>query len=112
MNKNITTRDYELFNTSDLQEWYALRVIEPILTSLEKFQKRDSEWTLSRILNLTLNVNKYNPLHAGYYIELPREIKIKKVIINVQSLNNAWSVIADLKITQIENSHIRIMQPC
>jgi len=40
---------------SDLQEWYASRVIEPILASLEEFQERDSGWTLSRILNLTLN---------------------------------------------------------
>jgi len=27
--------------------------------SLEEFQERDSNWILSRILNLTLNVNKY-----------------------------------------------------
>ena len=28
-------------------------------------------------------MNKYNPLHAGYHIELLREIKIKKAVINV-----------------------------
>jgi len=42
----------------------------------------DSGWMLRHILNLILNVNKYNPLHAGYHIEL-REIKIKKAVINV-----------------------------
>jgi len=41
--------------------------VEPTLTSLEKFQERDSGWTLSHILNLTININKYNPLHAGCY---------------------------------------------
>ncbi|KYM93248.1 hypothetical protein ALC53_00184, partial [Atta colombica] len=59
---NIVFNDQ--FITSDLHEWYAWRVVEPILTSLEEFQERDSGWTLSRNLNLTFNVNKYNTLHA------------------------------------------------
>jgi len=98
-NKSITTRNYELFRSSDLQEWYDSRVVESILTSLEEFQERDSGWALSRIINLLINVNKYNPLHAGCYIELPREIKLKRAVINVQSMDNAcfaWSVVAAL----------------
>ena len=99
LNKSVSMKNYELFNSFDLQEWYALRIVEPILASLEKFQERDSGWTLSRILNLTVNINKYNPLHAECHIELPREIKMKKAIIHVQSLDNAyfvWSVVAAL----------------
>jgi len=98
-NKSITTRNYELFRSSDLQEWYELRVVEPTLASLEEFQERDSGWALSRIINLLININKYNPLHAGCYIELPREIKLKKAVINIQSIDNAcfaWSVVAAL----------------
>jgi len=37
VNKSITTRNYKLFRSSDLQEWYQSRVIEPTLTSLEEF---------------------------------------------------------------------------
>jgi len=98
-NKSIATRNYELFRTSNLREWYELRVVEPILASLEEFQERDSGWALSRILNLTVNANKYNPLHAGCYIKLPREIMMKRAVINVQSMDNAcfaWSVVAAL----------------
>jgi len=98
-NKSIATRNYELFRTSNLREWYELRVVEPILASLEEFQERDSGWALSRILNLIVNANKYNPLHAGCYIKLPREIMMKRAIINVQSMDNAcfaWSVVAAL----------------
>jgi len=99
-NKSIATRNYELFRSSDLQEWYESRVVEPTLTSLEKFQERDSGWALSRIINLLINnINKYNPLHAGCYIELPREIKLKRAVINVQTTDNAcfaWSVMAAL----------------
>ena len=95
-NKSINTRNCELFQTSNLRERY---VIEPTLTSLEEFQERDSGWALSRILNLIVNVNKYNPMHAGCWVEIPREIKLKKAVINVQSMDNAcfaWSVVAAL----------------
>jgi len=39
-NKSIATENYELFRSSDLQEWYESRVVELTLTSLEKFQER------------------------------------------------------------------------
>jgi len=87
-NKSIATRNYELFHSTDLQEWYELCVVEPFLASLEEFQEHDSEWALSRIINLIINVNKYNPLHAGCRIELPREIKMKRAVINVQSASS------------------------
>jgi len=98
-NKSIDTRNCELFPTSNLQEWYERHIIEPILVSLEEFQERDSGWALSRILNLTVNVNKHNPLHAGCWVEIPREIKLKKAVINVESTDNAcfaWSIVAAL----------------
>ena len=49
----ISVRNYELFNSSDLQEWYASRIIELILASLEEFQERDSVIS-SHILNWLL----------------------------------------------------------
>jgi len=48
-------------------------------------------------------VNKYNPLHAGCYIKLPREIMMKRAVVNVQSMNNtcfAWSVVAALHLVE------------
>ncbi|XP_076638287.1 uncharacterized protein LOC143350221 [Colletes latitarsis] len=98
-NKSVNTKNCELFRLSDLREWYDLRVIEPILASLDEFQERDSGWALSRILNLIVNVNKYMPMHAGCAIQLPREVRLKKAVINVCSTDNAcfaWSVVAAL----------------
>ncbi|XP_070155847.1 uncharacterized protein [Polyergus mexicanus] len=98
-NKSVNTRNYELFRTSDLHEWYERRVVEPTLASLEEFQERDSGWALSRIFDLTVNINKYNPMRAGCHIKLPREITMKRAVINVQSKDNAcfaWAVVAAL----------------
>ncbi|XP_076666300.1 uncharacterized protein LOC143367916 [Andrena cerasifolii] len=97
--KSINTRNCELFGTSDLQEWYQRCVIEPTLASLEEFQERDSGWALLQILNLIVNVNKYNPLRAGCHFKLPREILMKKATISVRSEENAcfaWVVVAAL----------------
>ncbi|XP_043264198.1 uncharacterized protein LOC122404328 [Colletes gigas] len=97
--KSINTRNRELFHASDLHEWYQQYITEPILASLEEFQERDSGWALIQILNLTINVNKYNPLRAGCHFKLPREIMLKRATINIQSSDNtcfAWAVVAAL----------------
>lgn len=106
MDKSINTRNYEILLVSDISEWYDKHVIESTMSSLEEFQERDSGWALSRILNLMINVNKYNPLHAGCHINLPREIMLKRAVVNVQSNDNAcfaWSVVAGLYPT---NKHV------
>ncbi|XP_067204246.1 uncharacterized protein [Linepithema humile] len=97
--KTIATKNCELFPTSDLNEWYTKHVVDVILASLEEFQERDSGWALSRILNLTVNVNKLNPLRAGCHIELPWQIMLKRAVVNVKSNDNAcfaWAVVAAL----------------
>lgn len=98
-NKSINTRNYVLYQTTSLCEWYEQHVIEPTLTSLEEFQERDSGWALSRILDLMVNVNKCNPMRAGCHAEVPREIAMKRAVINVRSTDDAcfaWSVVAAL----------------
>ncbi|KYN02533.1 hypothetical protein ALC62_06651 [Cyphomyrmex costatus] len=71
---SINSKNCELYPASNVREWYVSRVIEPTLASLEEHQERDSGWALSRILNLTVNVNKLNPMHAGCYVEVPKVV--------------------------------------
>ncbi|XP_071652313.1 uncharacterized protein [Temnothorax longispinosus] len=102
-NKSICTNNIELCRTSHLRDWYERHVIEPTLAKFEEFQERDSGWALTRILNLTVSVNKYNPLRAGCHLELPKDIKVKNAMINVLSMDNAcfaWSVVAALHPTE------------
>ncbi|XP_067208761.1 uncharacterized protein [Linepithema humile] len=97
--KTIATKNRELFPTSDLNKWYTKHVVDAILMSLEEFQERNSEWALSRILDLTNNINKFNPLLAACHIKLPREILLKRAVVNVQLTDNAcftWAVVAAL----------------
>ncbi|XP_077262575.1 uncharacterized protein LOC143897644 [Temnothorax americanus] len=73
--KSIVTRNEQLLQASDLSEWYDKRVRDAILAELDEFQERDSGWALSRILNLTVNVNKCNPMRVGCWMEIPRDLK-------------------------------------
>ncbi|KYN18651.1 hypothetical protein ALC57_09033 [Trachymyrmex cornetzi] len=98
-NKSIITKNNEIYQCTNMHEWYEQHVVEPILASLEEFQERDNGWTLSRILNSTVNVNKLNPMRAGCHIEVPREIASKRAVISVYTTDNAcfaWSVVAAL----------------
>jgi len=73
--KSINIRNYQLFQTSNLHEWYECHVIEPTLAILKKFQECDSKWALTRILDLTVNVNRYNSMRAECYVKLLRDIE-------------------------------------
>ena len=56
-----------------------------------------------RILNLTVNGNKYNQLRAGCCYKLPRDLLLKNATISVQSPDNAcfaWAVVAALHPTE------------
>jgi len=46
-NKSINTKNYEIFQISNLCEWYERQVIESTLAALE-FHERDSEFSILR----------------------------------------------------------------
>jgi hypothetical protein len=97
--KSIATPNRQLFRASDLREWYEKHVRDAILASLDEFQERDSGWALSRILNLTVNVNKCNPMRVGCWMKIPLGIRLKNAVVNVLSENDtcfARAVVAAL----------------
>ncbi|KYQ58433.1 hypothetical protein ALC60_02578, partial [Trachymyrmex zeteki] len=62
-------------------------------------RSKSSKNALSQIPNLTVNVNKLNPMRARCHIKVPREIAMKRAVISVCTMDNAcfaWSVIAAL----------------
>ena len=69
------------------------------MLDLGSFQERYSGWSLRKILHLSININKYNPLRAGSYIKLPKQIANKKACVNVQNFDDmcfAWAVVSAL----------------
>ena len=55
---------------------------------IESFAHGGSGWIFQSIEKLPLNVDKNIPLNGSSYIDLPKEIKTKKAIINVKNKDN------------------------
>ena len=54
-----------------------------LIEKMNTFQERDSGWSLSEIIHLEVNINKYQPIRGSLYIPLPKIIADKKACINI-----------------------------
>ncbi|XP_030745136.1 uncharacterized protein LOC115874172 [Sitophilus oryzae] len=97
--KYLNTKNAPVYQDTDFDIWFKEHVTDPLLVKLSDFQENASGWALSRVINLSVNINKYNPLHAGSYIDLPKSIKSKKACVNIQNSDDmcfAWAVTSAL----------------
>ncbi|XP_043470382.1 uncharacterized protein LOC122503769 [Leptopilina heterotoma] len=93
------TKANSIFPTTLLDDWFDENIKHPILHSVEEFYAKGSNWNLQSIIRLEINVNKYNPMRASSYIDLPIKIKNKHACINVQNNDNEcfkWAVLSAL----------------
>lgn len=54
---------------------FCYNVRYPILSDMDEFQEKDSEWTLHSIVKVEGNINKLNPMKGSPYIDLPPRMK-------------------------------------
>ncbi|XP_030762881.1 uncharacterized protein LOC115887564 [Sitophilus oryzae] len=81
--------------TKDLVEEF-LTIID---NKADEFAEKDSGWILLNLLFLEININKFNPLRASSFIELPPEITQRQAVVNIRNNDDycfAWSVVAAL----------------
>ena len=89
----------ELYNTSKGE----------ILENIAKYSSNGSNWRVSSILKMDINVINYNPLSASSWIELSNPLKEKKAIINMQNNDNEcfkWCVTRALNMKKKNNERI------
>ena len=70
-----------------------------MLEKMATFQKKSSGWRLRSIIRLELHTMRYNPLRGETYIPLPKELAVKKAIINMKNSDNRcflWCVLRAL----------------
>ena len=96
--KNFKTSNEIITPASNLDEFYE-EAVQNILSEMEVFEMRGSQWVLNQILNLELRINKYNQLRGRSYMPLPPTLANKKAIINVKNKDNKcflWAVLSAL----------------
>ncbi|EDO34977.1 predicted protein, partial [Nematostella vectensis] len=68
----------------------------PLIGLVEKFQKQGSGWQFDRVEYFDINIDPFDPLSGSSYVELPKELAVKKAIINVRNENDhkcfKWAV--------------------
>lgn len=97
--KHFVTKSQPILLSTDLDRWYQDNIYEEVLTKAEEFADRDSGWSMTEIVNLTFNINKYSPISGGTFFELPKFIQNKKAVINIQSDDEycfLWAITAAL----------------
>lgn len=58
---------------------------DTLCNRISEFEKKDSGWSLSKIVCIDMNINKFNPLRGTSYIELPHDVQTKKAVVNVKN---------------------------
>ncbi|KAF2885890.1 hypothetical protein ILUMI_20282, partial [Ignelater luminosus] len=74
-------------------------VQDDLIVQLEDFQEEESGWTLKSVVNLAININRYEPIRGSSYMPLPPEIVKKQAVINVKNNDDAcfaWAVVSAL----------------
>ncbi|GBM80043.1 hypothetical protein AVEN_202551-1 [Araneus ventricosus] len=72
------TRNSIIVKYTDLDEFYD-NTVEKILAEVDDFEGRGSGWSLDKIKQLELAINKYDPLKGASYMDLPEELKKKQL---------------------------------
>ena len=88
-----------ILESTDTHEIYQ-EMSDEIEEEIQKVQEAEgSGWVFVEIENLTLHTSIWNPINAGSYIDLPKELKNRKAIINMQNEDDKcfmWSVLRAL----------------
>ena len=84
---------------TDTVEIYHDMITEILEAILKVEQAEGSGWLFLKVENLTLKTNIWDPIKASSYIDLPKELKNKKAIINMKNEDNKcflWCVLRAL----------------
>ena len=88
-----------ILESTDINEIYQ-EMSDEIEEEIQKVQEAEgSGWVFVEIENLTLHTSIWNPINAGSYIDLPKELKNRKAIINMKNEDDKcfmWSVLRAL----------------
>ncbi|XP_071152225.1 uncharacterized protein [Mytilus edulis] len=71
--------------------------IKKMYTSFIEYQRQGSNWTVDKVVDLTIHMARYRPLKGSSYIPLPIKLRSKHAIVNVKNKDSKcfmWSILA------------------
>ena len=74
----------EILPATDIDE--ALQeVFKSLMKKIDEYMSRGSCWILHELLRLDLHTYEYIPLRGSTYITLPKDLKAKQAVINIEN---------------------------
>ena len=98
----LREKDPQIFNRNSDEEEIKKEYddyVEKMKEKIESWSENGSGWEVDTIMEVYVNVARYQPLRGGTYFPPPQELKNKKAIINVQNKDNEclkWALRAAL----------------
>ena len=74
----------EILAATDIDE-VLQSIYDQLLKKIDDFESRGSGWILHKLSRLDLHTYIYDPLRASTYIPLPKDLKAKRAVINIQN---------------------------
>ena len=74
----------EILEGTDIDEGLHL-ITNQLMKKIDDFEERGSGWVLHELSRLDLNTYIYDPLRASTYIPLPKDLKAKHAVVNIQN---------------------------
>ena len=97
-------------NTNDIEEMFD-EGVEKIKSSFLEYQREGSGWQLETVLHIDLGLVTYKPLKGASYLPLPKRIRNKKAVLNIQNRDQkcfTWSILAALYPVHYHNHPSRV----
>lgn len=99
--KHFNTKNFVVDKNSDLKKLYNDFIIDKIMDKLQSFEEKDSGWSIYEVLQLKVNINKYDPINCGIstFVHVPQFIRNKHCVLNIQNNDMycfLWSIVAFL----------------
>lgn len=82
---HIPSKMLEIYSNTDLEKHFQTNVIDFVIEKVDEVMIEGSGFTLSKIIQLSTQFFKYEPLKASGFIELPKILKWKRAIVNLKN---------------------------
>ncbi|VDI51899.1 Hypothetical predicted protein [Mytilus galloprovincialis] len=93
-----------IFETTNLEQEID-DAVEKIKETMSKYQREGSGWVFSQIKRLDIHFSKFKPLAGSSFIALPKQLLLKKAIINVKNTDNQcfkWAILSALHHDEVD----------
>lgn len=104
----LTTSNKVVGLETNLSEHYQKNIIDEVVKNVDDAAFRGSGFSLKRIVELSVQINSYEPLGGSSYIKTPKTIRSKNAIINVQNFDEMcfkWAILSALHPPEVKNPH-------